>query len=147
MTLERLQDKVSSNRKIYQMFLDQSQAAQIQEAAYRTAAEGKFKIMEPAMLPLRPMSPNRRRLALLGCVMGTLLGFSLIFLVEYLDHSLTTVEEVEQYLGLPVLGTIPRMILRTSKRGRKVRIAVFLVLGMLVVVLIVIFIKQRMVGA
>ena len=87
------------------------------------------------------------RLALLGCVMGTLLGFSLIFLVEYLDHSLTTVEEVEQYLGLPVLGTIPRMILRTSKRGRKVRIAVFLVLGMLVVVLIVIFIKQRMVGA
>lgn len=147
LTLERLQDKVSSNRKIYQMFLDQSQGAQIQEAAHRTAAEGKFRIMEPAMLPLKPMSPNRRRLALLGCVMGTLLGFSLIFLVEYLDHSLTTVEEVEQYLGLPVLGTIPRMNLRTSKRGRKVRIAVFLVLGMLVVVLIVIFIKQRMVGA
>ena len=147
LTLERLQDKVKSNRKIYQMFLDQSQGAQIQEAAHRTAAEGRFRIMEPAMLPLKPVSPNRRRLAMLGCAMGTLLGLSLIFLVEYLDHSLTTVEEVEHYLGLPVLGTIPRMNLRSSKRSRKVRITVFVVLGMLVVVLIVIFIKQRMVGA
>ncbi|MCK4272191.1 hypothetical protein KAX22_06050, partial [bacterium] len=144
--LERLREEVDSNRKLYQMFLDQSQAAQIQEAAHRTAAEGKFRIIEPAMLPLKPVKPNRAKLAMLGCVMGAMLGFALVFLVEYLDHSLTTVEDVERYLGLAVLGTIPRMEMQGTKRSKKARVAIFIVLGMLVAVLILILVRQRLLG-
>ena len=146
LTLERLREEVDSNRKLYQMFLDQSQAAQIQEAAHRTAAEGKFRIIEPAMLPLKPVKPDRAKLAMLGCVMGAILGFALVFLVEYLDHSLTTVEDVERYLGLAVLGTIPRIEMQGAKRSKKARVAIFIVLGMLVAVLILILVRQRLSG-
>jgi len=145
MSLERLKEEVESNRKLYDMFLDQSQGHQIQEAAHRTAAEGRFRIMEPAMLPLKPVKPNRVRLAVMGCVMGIMLGLALVFMVEYLDHSLATVEDVERYLGLTVLGTIPRMDLGI-KRGKKTRVAMIIVLGMLMALLVAIFVKQRLLG-
>lgn len=147
MSLERLKEEVDSNRKLYLMFLNQSQGAQIQEAAHRTAAEGRFRIMEPAMYPLKPVKPNRVKLATLGCLMGILLGFALVFLVEYLDHSLSTVEEVERYLGLKVLGTIPRIDTGRAKGGKKARVAMLVIVGALIVVLVAIFIRQRLVGA
>jgi succinoglycan biosynthesis transport protein ExoP len=146
MALERLKDEVASNQKLYEMFLDQSQGAQIQEAAHRTAAEGRFRIMEPAMLPLKPVKPNRLRLAALGVVIGGMLGITLVFMVEYLDHSLSSVEEVERYLALPVLATIPRMALGV-KRGRKTRLAMLIILSLLAAILIAIFVKQRLSGA
>jgi polysaccharide chain length determinant protein (PEP-CTERM system associated) len=144
--LERLQEEVGTNRKLYQMFLDQTHGVQIREAAHRTAAEGRFRILEPAMLQLNPVKPNRLRLATFSVVMGFLLGLALVFLVETLDHSLNTVEEVEQYLGHPVLVTIPRMELG-EKRRKKARLAVVVILGMLALILIAIFIKQRFMGA
>lgn len=146
LTLERLKEEVASNRMLYQMFLDQSRGVQIQEAAHRTAAEGRFRTMEPAVLPLRPVKPNRLRLAILGVVMGLMLGLALVFLVEFLDHSLSTVEEVEQYLGLPVLVTIPRMDLG-KKRRQKNLVAILVILGMLAAILILIFIRQRLLGS
>jgi len=145
MTLQRLKDEVSSNRKLYELFLDQSQGAQIQEAAHRTAAEGRFRLMEPAMLPLKPVKPNRLRLAAMSIVIGLMLGLTLVFLVEYLDHSLNSVEDVERYLGHAVLVTIPRMDVGV-RRGRKVRLVVLAVLIVLALILVAIFLKQRLLG-
>jgi succinoglycan biosynthesis transport protein ExoP len=146
MTLQRLKEEVASNQKLYQLFLDQTQGAQIQEAAHRTAAEGRFRLMEPAMLPLKPVKPNRLRLAAMSIVIGLMLGLTLVFLMEYLDHSLSSVEEIERYLGHVVLVTIPRMDLGV-KRGRKARLAVLVILSLLAVILIAIFLKQRLMGA
>ena len=39
--------------------------------------------------------------------MGLIGGFGLAFVMEYLDHSLRTSEDVEHYLNLPVLACIP----------------------------------------
>ncbi len=146
MTLERLKEEVSSNRKLYELFLDQSQGAQIQEAAHRTAAEGRFRLMEPAMLPLQPVKPNRLRLAGMSVVIGLMLGLTLVFLVEYLDHSLNSVEDIERYLGHSVLVTIPRMDMGV-RQGRKTRLLLLVVLCLLAVILIAIFLKQRLLGA
>ncbi len=40
-------------------------------------------------------------------VLGLMLGMFLVFLLEYLDNTIKTPEDVERYLGLPVIGTIP----------------------------------------
>ena len=36
-----------------------------------------------------------------------MLGIGLVFLVEYLDNTIKTPEDIERYVGLPVLGIIP----------------------------------------
>lgn len=42
-------------------------------------------------------------------VLGVMLGVFIAFIVEYLDNTIKTPEDVEKYLGLPVLGAIPKM--------------------------------------
>ena len=109
LTLNRLQNEVNANREIYQMLLQQTRGSEIEEALQRTAAEFKFKIVEPAIMSIKPVKPNRLKLVIMGIGLGIAIGIGIIFLLEYMDHSFKNVEDVEKYLNLPVLGTIPRI--------------------------------------
>ncbi len=43
----------------------------------------------------------------ISLVLGAMLGIFVAFILEFLDTSIKTPEDVEKYLGLPVIGTIP----------------------------------------
>ena len=109
MQLSRLQREVESNREIYQTLLQQARGSEIEEALQRTAAEFKFKVIQPALKPLHPIKPDRLKIMLMSIVLGMALGVGLIYGMEYIDRSFKNVEEVERYLHLPVLGTIPKI--------------------------------------
>ncbi|MEW5691830.1 MAG: polysaccharide biosynthesis tyrosine autokinase [Candidatus Hydrogenedentota bacterium] len=49
-----------------------------------------------------------------GLLIGLIIGIAFSFLVESLDTSIGTVEEVEDLLGIPVLGVIPRINIQDS---------------------------------
>ena len=109
MELNRLTREVESNRGIYQSLMQQTQGSEIEQALQRTAAEFKFKIVEPAIKPIKPVKPDRIKMLLMAIIVGAIIGGGLIFLLEYMDHSFKTVEDVEKYLNLSVLGTIPKI--------------------------------------
>jgi succinoglycan biosynthesis transport protein ExoP len=133
LTLSKLQNEVDSNRRLYNMFLEQSQGSQIEESLKRAEAEYRFKILEPATKPLRPVKPNRKKLLFLGFILGSAAGFGLVFFSEYMDHSFTKVEEVEALLGIPVLGTIPWMKMphRLKPKEKLIGLKVFTILVLL----------------
>lgn len=58
---------------------------------------------------VRPTTTTGNRLLDIGLRggLGLLVGLLLAFVVDYLDPRLRTARQVEQYLGLPVLGEIP----------------------------------------
>ena len=145
LALSKLQDEVEANRRLYNMFLEQSQGSQIEESLKRAEAEYRFKILEPATKPLRPVKPNRQKLLLLGFILGSMAGFGLVFLSEYMDHSFKRVEEVESYLGVSVLGTIPWMDMpqRLSRRERFLGLKVLLLSVLLFLFLYLTFLKGR----
>jgi capsular polysaccharide biosynthesis protein len=93
--------------------LQQTQGSEIEQALQRTMAELKFKIVEPVIKHINPVKPNRIRMMLMAVVAGIVIGGGLIFLLEYIDHSFKNVEDVEKYLNLPVLGTIPKIEVQT----------------------------------
>jgi capsular polysaccharide biosynthesis protein len=66
-------------------------------------------VWEPATLPLAPVSPSPLRNGMLAFMVGTLLGVGLAFLLEALDHSWMSPEEMEQISGAPIFATIPRV--------------------------------------
>ena len=80
----------------------------------RTAVE----IIEEAEEPDRPSSPLVVLNIFLSVVLGLLAGTGLAFFVEYLDVSIKTVDEVEKYLGMPVLAVIPQQSRPLTEAGQ-----------------------------
>lgn len=67
------------------------------------------QIIDKAQVPESPFSPRPLLNMAIAGVLGVMLGVFIAFLVEYLDNTIKTPEDVEKYLGLPVLGAIPKM--------------------------------------
>ncbi|MFH0878946.1 MAG: Wzz/FepE/Etk N-terminal domain-containing protein, partial [Lentisphaerota bacterium] len=79
----------------------------------RTPAE----IVEPAEAPNRPSSPIVVINILLSIILGLGAGLGLAYFIEYLDTSVKTVDDVEQFLSLPVLGVIPQKVRPLVQEG------------------------------
>ncbi|MGB3260082.1 YveK family protein [Paenisporosarcina sp.] len=56
-----------------------------------------------------PIKPNKMLNMAIAMVVGLMLGVGLAFLLEYLDNTLKTEQEIESLLGIPVIGTISSM--------------------------------------
>jgi len=66
------------------------------------------RIMDYAKTPQSPIKPRKKLNAMLGLLVGLMLGGGLAFLLEYLDTSVRTIEDVKKHFSWPVLGVIPR---------------------------------------
>ena len=69
---------------------------------------GTFRIVDPAVLPIKPVSPNRIKIILLGIIGGIAGAASLIVLLDTLDDSIKNVDTIRS-LGIPVLAIIPHI--------------------------------------
>lgn len=74
------------------------------------------QVIDPAVLPSRPVSPNKMNNIIKFVAVAFALSLGLIFLMDYLDVTLKTVEDVQTHIGLPVLGTIPVISQKKSRR-------------------------------
>jgi capsular polysaccharide biosynthesis protein len=87
----------------------------------RSAAGSQLtaNVYEEAVVPESPVSPDPLRNGLLAALFGVMLGIGLALLMEYLDHSWRSPEEVEQVSGVPTFATIPEFSLTKSKRTKR----------------------------
>ncbi|MGH7494840.1 MAG: polysaccharide biosynthesis tyrosine autokinase [bacterium] len=106
---ERLLAEVQQAQQLYEMFLQQKQGAEMEAALKEEQSPYLYRVIQPAELPLSPVSMSRRTQLLLGCVLGLALGLTLAFAQESLDRSFKSVEEVESFTKLPVVGHIPKL--------------------------------------
>ena len=70
----------------------------------------KFKILEPARLPLRPIKPNFLKIFIFSLLLGLFIGAGIAFLAEHLDQSFQSAEELQTASELPVLGSISAIV-------------------------------------
>jgi len=105
----RLEQEVENNRNVLQSLRSQLTSAQISEAAQSTNLGIRIEIIEPPAKPFGPAGPRRERILVLAFILGPFLGLSFAVLSEYMDNTVRSVDHLSKGLGLPVLGTIPRM--------------------------------------
>jgi capsular exopolysaccharide synthesis family protein len=78
------------------------------ETMERTMPQQSAMIRDAAEPELFPSKPKVILNLLLGAAAGLALGIGLAFFLEYLDTSLKSMDDIENHLGLPVLGVIPK---------------------------------------
>jgi capsular exopolysaccharide synthesis family protein len=69
--------------------------------------ESNIRVVDRALVPGGPSSPNLKQDLSSGLLLGLLAGLGLVLLLEYLDRTVKTSEQVERLLGLPTLAVIP----------------------------------------
>lgn len=66
-------------------------------------------LFEPAQVPKEPVRPRRLMNTALAAILGAMLAVGAVFVVEYLDDTLKTPDDVNRTLGLPTLSAIGRL--------------------------------------
>lgn len=71
-------------------------------------AKAAATIWERAEPQSSPAKPNVPLNLALGGIMGVLFGLGIAFLIEYMDTTVKSIEDIERSLGVPVLAVVPR---------------------------------------
>lgn len=108
--------------KTYQSMQERLEKAKVTQRLGESDEGTKFKVLEPARLPLRPIKPNVVKLFVFSLLLGAFVGGGIAFLAEYLDQSFQSAEELQAMLELPVIGTISTIITTGDLEARRTRV-------------------------
>ncbi len=64
-------------------------------------------VLDPAVVPQEPTSPNRKMIAAAGSLLGAGLGLAFVFLLEFLNNSIRRPVDIKKGLGITPIATIP----------------------------------------
>ncbi len=95
--------EVDTDKELYEGLLQRLKEAGVSAGL----KSNNIRVIEQARVPRNPSSPNKPFNLILAIVGGLALGFGLALFAEHVDASLKSLEDVEQYVGLPSLATIP----------------------------------------
>ncbi len=88
-----------------------------QELALSSSRPDNIKISAEAETPTAPIGPQRTRNIFIAFIVSLVGGIGLSFLLDYLDDSIRSSDDIGRHVGLPTLALIPHNNL--EKRGLK----------------------------
>ena len=114
MKLAQLNRNMTVNNQIYTRLLQRREEAKITDAEKM----GDVRIIDPAVMPKKPIKPRKLLNTIIGILMGTMLGIGLALFLEQMDDTLKTVSDLEKHTEFSVLGSIPLIHFKSiSKNG------------------------------
>ena len=98
-----LKRDAESNRQLYENLLQRLKEAGV-SAGLRSS---NIRVVDVARTPTSPVTPNVPRNLMIGLLFGLAAGIGLAFVLDSLDTTVRSMEEVSAISMLPALGTIP----------------------------------------
>jgi len=106
--LQQLEIEKNNQKNIYdQLFARHGQSEVSKQMEVQDKAS-TFRIVDPAVLPIKPVSPNRLKIMMLGIVGGIAASFGFLLLLDQKDTTIKGVDYATGF-GLPVLAVIPHI--------------------------------------
>jgi capsular exopolysaccharide synthesis family protein len=98
-----LKRDAQTSEQLYQALL-----ARVKEASIAgTMVHTNVAVIDPALLPTKPFIPKTRRDLALAAVLGLTLGLGLAVLMEHLDDTIRSIDDLERACSYPSLGILP----------------------------------------
>ena len=125
--LENLEREKLSQKTLYENMASRQGQSEVSKQMEVQDKSTIFRIVDPAVLPIKPVSPNRKKIILLGILAGIGGGLGLVVLKDALDETVKSVD-VARKLSLPLLAAIPRIeqqeqLALQARQDRKLYIA------------------------
>ena len=117
--LSSLQRDYQNLKASYDVLLNKKLESEVSVSMEKKQKGQKFQVLDSARLPEKPSFPNMKILFLLCLAAGPNIGLGLVFLLEYLNTSFRNPKDIEFYLGVPVLATVPIIYDRKDKISKK----------------------------
>ncbi|WP_439134701.1 GumC family protein [Pseudomaricurvus sp.] len=108
--LHELEREVETNRQLYDMFF--TRAKETDKAGGLQTPHAR--IVDPALVPLNPVKPQKTLLVALAMLLSVGVGVVTALLMDALNNTIRTPDEVEDKLRAPMLGFVP-----ATKRNKK----------------------------
>lgn len=102
--LEKYSMGIDDLQHVQSTLIRQREEARI--TANRNEYNAQVKLIERAMIPYKPVKPNKPLFAALALLLGSIVSVGFAFFLEYFDHSVNTAEDAQNCLGLPILAQI-----------------------------------------
>ncbi|TGE34850.1 lipopolysaccharide biosynthesis protein [Desulfosporosinus fructosivorans] len=106
-TTEILEIQVTNTNSELAASIANTMAQEFSKAVIEIKKVDSVSIVDTAVIPDKPIKPNKTLNVLIAFVVGLMASVGLVFLQEYLDNTVKTSSDVEELLGIPVLGIIP----------------------------------------
>jgi polysaccharide chain length determinant protein (PEP-CTERM system associated) len=107
--LKRLDRNYDVNKRQYDSLVQRLESANISTEAEQTADSVKFRVVEPPVVPLAPIGPNRFLLSTLVLAASLAAGLATALLLAQMRPVFTSRDALGRISGLPVLGAITRL--------------------------------------
>lgn len=110
---EKLQREVERLRQTSETLAQKGTETQIAKSI--DLGDTIVSVVSAAAVPKNPVKPNKKLNMAIALVLGLMVFSLLAFLLEYLDNTIKTPDDVMRELELPVLGVIPKL----NKKSRQ----------------------------
>lgn len=122
-----LRREVKVYEGIYSNLVTKFEAVKVTKELEQREEPFIFKVVSPAVLPIRPVKPDRVLIIIFGFFAGIGAAIAIIFAWEnYLDTSFKSIDSLKNAISLPVLAIIPTIVTdEAKKKARKRDIWVF----------------------
>ncbi len=100
-----LQRQVESDRALYDTFMTRLQ----ETTATSDLSSTNARVVDAAIPPTEPSAPNKPLILAVALFLALVLGIAQAIIREILDNTFKSSEEVENKLGLPVMGIVPQV--------------------------------------
>jgi capsular exopolysaccharide synthesis family protein len=107
---DRIKREADNNQRLYDLVLKRLKDTEL-SGMLRTSNARVLDAARPSFAPVRPRVQSN---LLLGLLLGLVGGIGLALLLEQLDTSISTQSDVEERLGVPFLGFLPRVALEKN---------------------------------
>lgn len=110
-TTEILEIQVNNTNPELAASIANTMAQEFSKAVIEIKKVDSVSIVDKAEVPDGPVKPNKKLNILIAFVVGLMASVGLAFLLEHLDNTIKTTNDVEDVLGIPVLGVIPNYVI------------------------------------
>ncbi len=126
--LNELLEKKEQEANIYNQLVNRYGQSEVSKQMELNDKSTIFRVVDPAVTPTVPISPNRPAVILAGIALGLCAGFVAVFLADRFNHSIRSLQELKT-LSIPVLAVIPQMTNAVDEKRQSRRDILLVSLG------------------